>query len=59
MATTLVRVINCQMIGKISLSNDMVTVVQAASQLPRYFFLIKRLDLILVKVREEIGKTFI
>jgi len=57
MATPLIHIINSQMSGKISLSNDMIKVVQAASLLPRYFFLIKRLDSIITKVREEISST--
>lgn len=59
MATPLIKIIKYQMSGKISLSNDMIKVVQAASLLPRYFFLIKRLDSIIVKVREEISTTFL
>ena len=55
MATPLVHIINSQMSGKISLSNNMIKVVQAASLLPRYFFLIKRLDSIITKIREEIS----
>lgn len=48
MATGLAHIINSQMSGKITLSNDMFKVLQGASQLPRFFFLIKRLDSIIV-----------